>query len=106
MSNFKYADMDGNGVMSFMERKFVANDLDFSGTISKNEWRLGDFPEAYGPFEGHANCTDSTSEAVSLPEMWCISSERACAHATLSGIQRAHIPLCMTETCVVIVCPS
>ncbi len=63
-TNFNYVDMDGNSHISFMERKFIASDGDFSGTISKNEWRLGDFPEAYGPFEGHANC--SGSDTVSL----------------------------------------
>lgn len=61
----RHVDLDNDGKISFMERKFVASDSDFSATISKDEWRLGDFPEAYGPFEGHAMCP-AGSTAVSL----------------------------------------
>jgi len=57
--NFATHDVDNDGKVSFLERKFVASDLDHSGNISRDEWRLGDFPEAYGPFEGHAECGES-----------------------------------------------
>jgi len=59
MMNFNVHDIDKDGKISFLERKFVSSDIDHSGTISRDEWRLGDFPEAYGPFEGHAECDTS-----------------------------------------------
>jgi len=58
--NFGIHDLDNDGRVSFLERKFVSADLDHSSDISRDEWRLGDFPEAYGPFEGHAECGEST----------------------------------------------
>jgi hypothetical protein len=36
-----------------MERKFVAADTNRDRLIDENEWRVGDFPEKYGPFQGH-----------------------------------------------------
>eukprot|EP00286_Rhodomonas_abbreviata_P022102 CAMPEP_0181315640 /NCGR_PEP_ID=MMETSP1101-20121128/15483_1 /TAXON_ID=46948 /ORGANISM="Rhodomonas abbreviata, Strain Caron Lab Isolate" /LENGTH=955 /DNA_ID=CAMNT_0023422861 /DNA_START=290 /DNA_END=3157 /DNA_ORIENTATION=+ len=53
--NFDLHDLDLNGKVSFLERKFVAADVNFDRQIDEDEWRVGDFPEIYGPFEGH--CT-------------------------------------------------
>ena len=64
MMNFKIHDLDNNMKITYLERKFVAADSDNSGTISKEEWRLGDFPDEFGPFEGHASC--ATSETCEI----------------------------------------
>ncbi|EKX44221.1 hypothetical protein GUITHDRAFT_163588 [Guillardia theta CCMP2712] len=51
--NFNLHDMDKNGVISFLERKFVAADLNMDRMIDSEEWRIADYPEDYGPFLGH-----------------------------------------------------
>mmetsp|Transcript_61716 Transcript_61716/g.145399 ORF Transcript_61716/g.145399 Transcript_61716/m.145399 type:complete len:1022 (+) Transcript_61716:124-3189(+) len=51
--NFDKHDLDGNERVSFLERKFVAADLNKDRKLDEDEWRVGDFPEKFGPFEGH-----------------------------------------------------
>mmetsp|Transcript_20576 Transcript_20576/g.49095 ORF Transcript_20576/g.49095 Transcript_20576/m.49095 type:complete len:1015 (+) Transcript_20576:266-3310(+) len=52
--NFNIHDWDGSGGISFLERKFIAADLDSNAQLDGKEWFLGDFPSDFGPFEGHA----------------------------------------------------
>ena len=58
--NFKLHDLDGNGKISYFERKFVAADKNRNRAIDENEWMRSDFPAQYGPFRGHCS-SDETS---------------------------------------------
>eukprot|EP00960_Hanusia_phi_P031054 749047-Hanusia_phi.AAC.2 len=55
--NFDLHDLDRNGFVSFLERKFVAADLNKDRVIDSEEWRIADYPENYGPFLGHCVMT-------------------------------------------------
>ena len=52
--NFQMHDMNEDGRISFMERKFIASDQDLNQRLTYDEWILGDFPRSYGAFEQHA----------------------------------------------------
>jgi len=57
--NFILHDWNGDGRITFLERKFVAADLDNDAELTAEEWVAGDFPRQFGPFEGHAVSTDT-----------------------------------------------
>jgi len=59
-SNFQLHDLDEDGKITFMERKFVAADVNKDRMIDEDEWRIGDFPEIYGPYQGHCLKGDTT----------------------------------------------
>mmetsp|Transcript_28928 Transcript_28928/g.69430 ORF Transcript_28928/g.69430 Transcript_28928/m.69430 type:complete len:1016 (+) Transcript_28928:296-3343(+) len=52
-SSFEYMDLDGDGKISFIERKRIVADRNENGDIDAVEWAWADFPIEYGPFKGH-----------------------------------------------------
>ena len=60
--NFKMHDLDGDGKISFLERKFVAADKNRNRAIDEGEWTQHDFPAQYGPFRGHCSKEEDDCE--------------------------------------------
>jgi hypothetical protein len=60
--NFKLHDLDGNGKISYFERKFVAADKNRDRAIDENEWMRSDFPAHYGPFRGHCSSDETNCQ--------------------------------------------
>lgn len=52
--NFNLHDWNGDGRVTFLERKFIAADTNQDSELTRDEWIAGDFPEQFGPFDGHA----------------------------------------------------
>jgi len=52
---FELHDLDGNGQISFMERKRIFADRDENGILDFDEWSNADYPLIYGPFQGHSS---------------------------------------------------
>eukprot|EP00961_Rhodomonas_salina_P095996 1290845-Rhodomonas_salina.2 len=84
--NFNIHDWDGSGGISFLERKFIAADLDSNAQLDGKEWFLGDFPSDFGPFEGAGMAGGVGVRCVSgvmlcgagMERMRCVP--RACQH--------------------------
>mmetsp|Transcript_9601 Transcript_9601/g.22122 ORF Transcript_9601/g.22122 Transcript_9601/m.22122 type:complete len:1023 (+) Transcript_9601:107-3175(+) len=52
--SFDDHDLDGNAVISWLERKRIfADNNPKDGALNYEEWRTADYPMAYGPFQGH-----------------------------------------------------
>lgn len=49
------ADLDGNGKVSFIERKRIVADRNEDNMLSLTEWEWADFPVDYGPYNGHVS---------------------------------------------------
>ena len=63
--NFNLHDLNGDGRISFLERKFIAADIDGNYILNSTEWVLGDFVESYSDFSRYdasksINTIDST----------------------------------------------
>jgi len=46
-------DLNDDGVVTFIERKRIFADRNADNFINLTEWKLADFPTAYGPYQGH-----------------------------------------------------
>eukprot|EP00286_Rhodomonas_abbreviata_P028842 CAMPEP_0181312076 /NCGR_PEP_ID=MMETSP1101-20121128/13496_1 /TAXON_ID=46948 /ORGANISM="Rhodomonas abbreviata, Strain Caron Lab Isolate" /LENGTH=920 /DNA_ID=CAMNT_0023418887 /DNA_START=518 /DNA_END=3280 /DNA_ORIENTATION=- len=62
--NFNIHDWDGDLGISFLERKFIAADLNGNAQLEQEEWFLGDFPSDFGPFEGHSTPSSEGGDDV------------------------------------------
>ena len=58
--NYAIHDIDQDGNISYIERKFVAADSNFDSILSWDEWNVADFPPDFGPWHGSLNCTSTT----------------------------------------------
>jgi len=50
---FDQVDLNADGNITFLERKFVRADVNHDELLEKAEWLKADLPEYFGPFDGH-----------------------------------------------------
>ena len=55
--NFAIHDLDQDGSISYMERKFVAANTDLDDVLTWDEWNSADYPLDFGPWHGSLNCS-------------------------------------------------
>jgi len=60
--NFILHDWDNDERITYLERKFVAADVNQDAELTREEWVKGDFPNQYGPFDGHSMSADLGKE--------------------------------------------
>jgi hypothetical protein len=59
--NFEIHDLDNDGNISYMERKFVAANSNFDEFLTWDEWSTADYPAYFGPWHGSLNCSSQTA---------------------------------------------
>jgi len=99
--NFNIHDWDGSGGISFLERKFVAADLDSNAQLDAEEWFLGDFPSDFGPFEGHARPSEDGTPVVNPLRYFYYTIYHECAQQGLKEYKTSLAEFPWSRSCII-----
>jgi hypothetical protein len=64
--NLVIHDLDEDGNISYMERKFVAANTNLDDVLTWEEWTEADYPLDFGPWQGSLNCSQDGSGCAGM----------------------------------------
>jgi len=97
--NFDQHDLNGDGNVTFIERKFVMSDINpQDDLITREEWRQADLPLSFGPFEGHM---EESTETVTIEGFSFYTLLHECALQGMRLYQRPLTAYPIAEWCSV-----
>lgn len=100
--NFILHDWNGDGRVTFLERKFVAADTNMDAELNREEWIAGDFPAQFGPFDGHSvGSTPGAAPTINAVRYFFYTIFHECASQGVKEYSAALVSSPWSRTCIV-----